>query len=249
MQSDDQAHADPTLESSVRNVSGDEGLTLDRLSEAFAEMLQAGSDPYESAQQRTTHAEESIAPLVAEDDGANNAAISPKSILESMLFVGNSDNRPLSASHVASMMRGVRPAEIEQWIDELNEQYTFDGAPYEIVSEGAGYRMVLRSEFAAVRDRFYGQPREATLSQAAIEVLSLVAYQQPITVDELNKRRNTSSGSVLSQLVRRDLLRFECDEASPKIKRYYTTDRFLQLFGLSSLTDLPQSHELEVDAE
>jgi len=244
---DENHDTSPTVDTSVAKVSGEEGLSLDRLSEAFAEMLQTGDDPYKPV--ATDDIASADAPDRADDAvEEDGTSISPKTILESLLFVGNSDNQPISGSTIASMMRGVRTVEIDQMVHELNQQYSYDGVPYEIVSEGAGYRMVLRNEFAAVRDRFYGQPREATLSQPAIEILSLVAYQQPVTAEELNQLRGTSNSSILSQLVRRQLLRFECGEDQPRLKHYYTTQRFLQLFGLSSIEDLPKSQDLDSES-
>jgi len=73
--------------------------------------------------------------------------------------------------------------------------------------------------------------------------LALVAYHEPLTRDEVGRLRNTPSGAVLSQLVRRQLLRQERSEAAPRVVRYRTTQRFLDLFGLESLADLPQSQD------
>ena len=107
------------------------------------------------------------------------------------------------------------------------------------------YLMVLKPAFYPVRERFYGRLREARLSQAALEVLSLVAYKQPLTVERINELRRTSSGSILNQLVRRQLLRMERPADDAKTRLYYTTPRFLQLFGLESLSDLPEAHDLD----
>jgi segregation and condensation protein B len=76
-------------------------------------------------------------------------------------------------------------------------------------------------------------------------VLSIVAYQGPQTSEEVNRLRGTSSSAILSQLVRRQLLRIERDAAAPRTPRYHTTERFLELFGLESLDDLPRSQEIE----
>ena len=105
--------------------------------------------------------------------------------------------------------------------------------------------MVIRSEFEKVRDRFYGPIREAKLSQAAVEVLALVAYNQPTTSEKISQLRGHPSGSILSQLVRRQLLRFEKPEKKPRTPVYHTTPRFLKLFGLSNLEELPKNQELD----
>jgi segregation and condensation protein B len=146
---------------------------------------------------------------------------------------------------VASLMRGVRPAEIDSLVRELNRDYAARNCPYTIVAEGAGYRLTLREPLARLRDQFYGRARRARLSQAAIEVLAAVAYTAPITADEVSRLRGMASGHILLQLVRRQLLRLERDADRPRQARYSTTDRFLELFGLSSLDDLPRSSDLE----
>jgi segregation and condensation protein B len=173
------------------------------------------------------------------------AEISPRTILEAMLFVGHPQHEPLTASHVASLMRGVRPAEIDELVLELNETYAAEQCAYWIESVGAGYRLVLRPEFAPLRDRFYGRVKEAKLSQQAIDVLALVAYNQPLTQPEIDRLRNASSGGVLTQLVRRGLLRVERPDQKPREPIFHTTDKFLELFGLESLDDLPQSQDPE----
>jgi segregation and condensation protein B len=162
-----------------------------------------------------------------------------------MLFVGSPQSEPLTSKQVAGLMRGVRPAEIDGLVRELNREYHSRNCPYSIVAEGAGYRLSLREEHARVRDQFYGKARQARLSQAAIEVLAAVAYHAPITADEISRLRGIPSSSTLAQLVRRQLLRLEPGETKPRRARYSTTKRFLELFGLASLDDLPRSHDLE----
>lgn len=214
------------------------GLSLDQLKGAFAEMLGRGDDPYSDAAEEGEH-------QTAEAAEQDAAPLSPESILEALLFVGNSDNQPLRSAQVAEMMRGVRPAEIDELVRSLNARYEADQCPYRIVSEGAGYRLALRDQFAALRDAIYGGTRQATLSAAAIEVLAIVAYGQPITSDQVSQQRGVGSGGVLAQLVRRQLLRLERPAEKPRTPVYCTTDRFLRLFGLASLDELPQSQDLE----
>jgi segregation and condensation protein B len=105
---------------------------------------------------------------------------------------------------------------------------------------------VLRTEFAVVRDRLHGRVRQARLSQAAIDVLALVAYHEPLTSEEVAAKRGRPSGPILTQLVRRELLRIERPSAAPRTPRYFTTQRFLDLFGLESLAALPRSQDFDV---
>ena len=171
--------------------------------------------------------------------------ISPLTILEAMLFVGNPHNEPLTAARGAGLMRGVEPEEIAGLVEQLNRRYAGNGCPYQIIIEGAGYRMRLRSRFGPVQNRFYGRVREARLSQAAVDVLAIVAYRQPLSADEVSRLRDRPSGHLLAQLVRRQLLRVERPEENRRKLLYRTTDRFLQLFGLESIDELPQAEDLE----
>ena len=79
----------------------------------------------------------------------------------------------------------------------------------------------------APEHKFYGRVKEARLSQAAVEVLAVVAYRQPLTRDEIDALRGRPSGGLLAQLVRRQLLRIERPEDRPRQPKYLTTDRFL----------------------
>ena len=168
----------------------------------------------------------------------------PRTILEGLLFVGIEDNRALSAREAASIIGGVTPAEIQQYADELNDAYDREGTAYTIVREAGGFRLVLREQFERVRHRFYARIREARLSRAAVEVLSIVAYRQPIRSEDVDALRDAKSGAILAQLVRRKLLRLERPSDSPRRPLYRTTDRFLRVYGLTSLEDLPSIEQL-----
>jgi segregation and condensation protein B len=240
---DESKSADATLGlDAFRQLPEPTGPSLNELSAAFAGMLGQGDDPY-ALRGADGPSEAQVESAAA--DAVDACQVTPRSILEAMLFVGHPQNEPLTSKQVAGLMRGVRPAEIDSLVRELNRDYAARGCPYMIVAEGPGYRLTLCDEYAAVRDKFHAKARQARLSQAAIEVLAAVAYNAPITADEVSRLRGMPSGHVLLQLVRRQLLRLERGEGQSRGARYYTTDRFLELFGLASLEDLPRSHDLE----
>ena len=87
----------------------------------------------------------------------------------------------------------------------------------------------------------FGGPRETRLSQTAVDVLSVVAYRQPIGKGEIDAIRGTDSGPTLRQLVRLGLVAVQhrADAAGREV-RYGTTPRFLGVFGLGSLDELPR---------
>lgn len=185
-----------------------------------------------------------VAPGQAESPPESDPCpVNPLTILEALLFVGCPDDEPLRPERAAELMRGVAPEEIPDLAAALNRRYAAAGCPYHVVLEGAGYRLRIRPEFSGVRDRVLGRSRQARLSQAAVETLAIVAYRQPISADEVNRLRGVPSGSILGHLVRRRLLRLERPPHAPRKAYYRTTERFLELFGLQSLADLPQSQD------
>jgi segregation and condensation protein B len=162
-----------------------------------------------------------------------------------MLFVGRPDDRPFSAREMAAAMRGVSPTEIDAAVADLNCLYERHFAPYEIAGNPEGYRLALRDEMHRVRDKFHGRIREARLTPAAVEVLSIVAYNQPTTVEAINDLRGAPSGAALASLVRRKLVRVDRPADRTVPPQYSTTERFLRLFGLATIAELPRSEELE----
>ncbi len=170
----------------------------------------------------------------------DSCAVTGRSILEAVLFVGNPENVGLSAASVSGMMRGVQASDVVEWIAELNQYYVEQGHAMRIIEDDRGYRMVLAPELQSIRDSMYGKLRETQLNQAAIDCLSLVAYRPGIARDEVERLWGRPASSVLGLLVRRDLLRIErVGKGKQMVTRYFPTDRFLNLIGVASLDDLP----------
>lgn len=226
-------------------VTDEQGISLDQLSQAYAQLLNKGEDPYEPpVETHESEIEQVLAEAAASDeDDDETCDLCPRSIVEAILFVGHPRNEPMTAEQISALMRGVPPREIDEIIQELNEVYRQQSHPIHIVSVGAGYRLELREEFWAMRNVFYGRVREARLSQAAVDVLAVVAYQQGLSRPEIEAMRGRPCGPLLSQLVRRKLLRVDRPTTKPRQPRYYTTDRFLELFGLADLNELPLSQD------
>lgn len=217
-------------------------LSLSRLREAFAAMLGAPTRSEDRGARTETNRKEASAP---EPKRTVKIEISPRSVVESILFVGRPDNGAMSSRELAAAMRGVSPTEVDEAVTALNAIYDADQTPYRIAQSAAGYRLVLRPEFERMRDKFYGSVKQARLSPAVLEVLSVLAYNQPATAERLNEIRGTPCGAALSQLVRRKLVRLDRAKDSNEPATYSTTERFLRLFGLESLEALPRSEELQ----
>jgi segregation and condensation protein B len=171
------------------------------------------------------------------------ALLSPERIIEALLFVGG---MPLTAARAADAIRGLTPAQFLEAIAQLNRAYRSQGRPYHIQARERGYVLGLRPQYRGVVDKLFGSNREARLSLAAVDVLALVAYRQPATRQEIDSLRGAESGALLRQLVRRGLVSVvHSGDAAQKEVAYGTTPRFLELFGLKSLEDLPQTQDLQ----
>ncbi|MFN0054467.1 MAG: SMC-Scp complex subunit ScpB [Planctomycetales bacterium] len=180
-------------------------------------------------------------PRAPEGEAAN---VTPVQIIEAALFVGGA---PLTAKKLCGLLRGSFDASfVEQTIDDLNARYHADARPYEIRLGDGGYRLELRAEFEKLRHRVYGSgPREVKLSQEVLEVLALVAYRQPLSQQEVESHGKANAGNLLRQLLRRDLVAIQRGEGGRKDIKYVTTPRFLALFGLGSLEELPRPDDLD----
>lgn len=169
-----------------------------------------------------------------------SAEPSIRSVIEACLFVGSP---PLTVGKLQEIIRNEIAGErIEATIAEIKKLYDDEQRPYEVVQQEGAYRLALRPEFERLRSKAYGQgPKEVKLSQEAIEILAVVAYHQPIEEREVNEIYEIPSGGILKQLLRRELLAVQLDAESPKVVRYVTTPRFLKLFQLRRLADLPRA--------
>ena len=211
---------------------------LQRLGQAFARLMGKQAPASEEGESPAGNAP-------ASEGDADRYVPTPLRIIEGMLFVGRPDNQPLEAALLAQAIGTQETGEVHQLVEQLNRQYEALGCPYRIASRGSGYELVLREEYRGLQYRVLGRMRQVRLSPAAVEVLALVAYKQPITADRIAAIRGTPSSGVLRQLVRRGLLRIERDEKNPRKTRYRTTPRLLEVLGISSLEDLPRSDDLE----
>jgi len=166
----------------------------------------------------------------------------PLRILEALLFVGG---LPLTIERAMKIIRGLSAEQFAQAIDDLNRAYRLQNRPYTILPQGAGYILTLRPRFLPLHEKLFGGAREARLSTSAIDVLALVAYRQPTTKPEIDSLRGAESAAVLKQLVRRGLIQvIDRGDIHQKDVMYGTTPRFLELFGLQSLDDLPKTQDL-----
>jgi segregation and condensation protein B len=162
-------------------------------------------------------------------------------IIEAMLFVGGA---PLSVVRACETVRGLTPEQFTEAVALLNRDYRLQARPYRIQLREQGYELVLRPTFGAVKERLCGASREARLSPLMVETLALVAYRQPVTRQEVDSLRGADSLGLLRQLVRAGLICVQRGDSDGEVC-YATTARFLSLFRLKDLDDLPRTQDLQ----
>ena len=162
--------------------------------------------------------------------------VTSRQVLEALLFVGG---MTLPSRKLADVLSGSTSSEdVLRLIDELNSLYDSECRPYRIELVEGGYRLQLRGEFEKVRHRVYGfGPREVKLSQEVLEILAFIAYSQPVSEGELDDLERAGTPSVIRQLLRRELIQLKRGDQTEI--QYETAPRFLELFGLRSMHDLP----------
>jgi segregation and condensation protein B len=134
---------------------------------------------------------------------------------------------------------------IAELVNELNAFYEEQERGFEIWEVAGGYQLRTRPDLASYVQQMHEQ-RPARLSRAALETLAIVAYRQPVTRAEVEYVRGVDVGPILRGLVERKLVRIAGHRDVPgRPILYATTRRFLEVFGLEHLRDLPTLRDLE----
>jgi len=136
--------------------------------------------------------------------------------------------------------------QIEKVVTAINERLNESGRAYSIETWGGGYRFATREELAPFLKALFVTDRQRKLSRTLMESLAILAYRQPTTRAELEFVRGVDCDYALRKLLEYGLV--DVVGRAEKVGRpllYGTTDRFLELFGLASLSDLPNLRELE----
>lgn len=163
--------------------------------------------------------------------------------LEAILVLAR---EPLSTRKLSQYANLADATEARTLIRQLNERYDQNGRAFRVEEVAGGYQLLTRPKFASWLRRLDGVPKETRLSSPALETLAVIAYRQPAGRAEIEAIRGVNCGEILRQLMDRELVRMagRSDELG-RPYLYATTRRFLQLFGLRSLDELPRAVELK----
>ncbi|MCM1166084.1 MAG: SMC-Scp complex subunit ScpB [Lachnospiraceae bacterium] len=157
--------------------------------------------------------------------------------VEAVLFA---HGEPIEADKLAAAAE-IEKETVERIVERLNDRYCEQGSALTIGKLGNGFQMMTRPEFARYIKTAMETRRQVPLSPAALEVLAIVAYNQPVTRGFIDQVRGVDSSGVVRSLVERELLEEHgrLNDVPGRPIAYRTTDTFLRCFGLSSLEELP----------
>ena len=174
--------------------------------------------------------EESIAPVKSD--------VTPEAIVEALLF---SSDEPLTAARIAQVLGIGDSADIKNHVRSLNERFEAGGSSFHIAEIAKGYQMLTHPEYHPWVGKLRKVRAESRLSGASVETLAIVAYRQPALRVDIEAIRGVAVGDLLVRLRDVNLVRIvgRADEVGRPLL-YGTTKKFLEVFGLASLKDLPK---------
>ena len=167
--------------------------------------------------------------------------------IEALLFVSP---QPVSAATMADHL-GVSLERVERAVAAIKNSYA-KGRGLTLLNLAGGWQMATASDLADTVESFsaYLSMQRIRLSRAALETLSVIAYNQPITMAEIEEIRSVRCDRVVETLLKNGLIdRPRRENKRKSLRRYRTTNKFLEIFGLSSISALPTLEELREDYE
>lgn len=165
-----------------------------------------------------------------------------KRIVEAVLFAAET---PLSLAQICQVLETKDKAPIETALAELSKEYDFLERAFDLVEVAGGWRLRTRPEMAFWLRKLKRQST-TRLSRASLETLAIIAYKQPVLKAEIERIRGVEVSGVLRMLMEKDLVRVVGRRDLPGRPLIYgTTKRFLEVFDLNDLTDLPTLEEMQ----
>ncbi|MDP9175829.1 MAG: SMC-Scp complex subunit ScpB [Planctomycetota bacterium] len=187
-----------------------------------------------------TEQRETLGRNEAEPEHSADAQIDQR-LLEALLL---STHHPLTAGRLAELMELQTTRTIRQAIKAMNSFYEESNRSFRIEQIAGGYQIVTLPEFGEHLKRLHQRDVDTKLTKAALETLAIIAYKQPILRADIEAIRGVACGETIRSLMEKHLVKIAGRAEEPgRPILYGTTKRFLELFGLNSLKDLPQSED------
>jgi segregation and condensation protein B len=163
-------------------------------------------------------------------------------VIEALLFASET---PLTAERMAEILPDIEKTEIVSLLRGLTQEYEVRGGGICLWEVAGGFQFRTRTDLAPwIRKLKAGRP--AMLSAAALETLAVVAYRQPLVKAEIDRIRGVDASGALKGLLEKKLVRIVGRKDVPgKPIIYGTTRKFLEVFNLKDLSELPTLRELK----
>lgn len=167
-----------------------------------------------------------------------------KSIIEALLFIWGD---PLSLKDISNIL-DIEVEKAKEILDSMIDEFNFNRRGLKIIRIKNSYQLSTRPEHYQWISKLCQENNNKSLSTAALETLSIIAYRQPITRNEIEAIRGVRCDKALETLINKDLI-----EEKGRLDRtgrpiiYGTTDEFLRYFGLENLKDLPPLKDFNID--
>lgn len=163
-------------------------------------------------------------------------------LVETVLFLESEPQKSQNISNNSELSVEV----VEQCIEILKEKYAQENSGIELSMIAGGWILTPKREIWDVLKERYGNKNAGRLSKSALEVLSLIAYKQPITRAEIEAIRGVSPDNMIRILEERQLIKEVSRRDTPgRPVEFGTTNEFLKFFHLNSIAELPQLDEEE----
>lgn len=161
-----------------------------------------------------------------------------KSVTEGILFVVGDEGITLEE---LSDTLGVSESEVKEILSNLRHDYESNERGLRISFLGNTFKLTTKSEHKMYYEKLVTDSKTFTLSNASLEVLAIIAYNEPITRVKIDEIRGVSSSQIVRKLLARGFIK-ECgkDNSIGKPNLYKTTNEFLDYFGLATKEDLPK---------
>ena len=169
-----------------------------------------------------------------------------KSIVENVLLAAD---QPINASELSKIfLDGTDKNQLQSILDELKEEY--NSRNLQIMEVADGYQLCTRHEYNDWIRKYLKLDRSSRLSQPSLDTLSIIAYKQPLTRQEVDDIRGVDSSGVLKTLLEKKVIGPAGRKKVPgRPIMYRTTQKFLEYFGLKDLSDLPTLEDLREEME
>ena len=169
-----------------------------------------------------------------------------KSIVENVLLAAD---QPINASELSKIfLDGTDKDQLQSILDELREEY--NSRNLQIMEVADGYQLCTRHEYNDWIRKYLKLDRSSRLSQPSLDTLSIIAYKQPLTRQEVDDIRGVDSSGVLKTLLEKKVIGPAGRKKVPgRPIMYRTTQKFLEYFGLKDLSDLPTLEDLREEME